>query len=294
MQSFFIRRDTLVRRFVIKVAVADLRGQPQELTPKDYSHHPLRLSQLLYGERCELIETQKEWLYIAALEQPHYTETQGWHPYRGWVHRREVSEVEQFLPPSHVVCCPSLELVSERLTLPFGTYVTSHQKGCLTLPNGKKIRCNAALRPIPKSINRLQLIEDARLFLGAPYLWGGRGAYLHKTISSVDCSGLINLLYRAQGLQIPRDAPDQYLKSHATQQLKPGDMIYLSKEINPKRINHVMIKLDDNKFIESPETGKMIRILKEGQDLWQKNHLLHMHDRPHPCHFFFRTFLKED
>src|SRR5262249_36454570 len=46
-------------------------------------------------------------------------------------------------------------------------------------------------------------VEEARRFLGAPYLWGG------MTERGIDCSGLVHMAYRRTGRLVPRDADQQ-------------------------------------------------------------------------------------
>lgn len=47
------------------------------------------------------------------------------------------------------------------------------------------------------------ILEMAFRFLGTPYLWGG------KTIVGVDCSGLVQQVFKLAGYQLPRDAYQQ-------------------------------------------------------------------------------------
>jgi cell wall-associated NlpC family hydrolase len=46
-------------------------------------------------------------------------------------------------------------------------------------------------------------VEEARAYLGAPYVWGG------MTTRGIDCSGLVHMAYRRLGRLIPRDADQQ-------------------------------------------------------------------------------------
>ena len=46
-------------------------------------------------------------------------------------------------------------------------------------------------------------IEEARAFLGAPYLWGGMSE------RGIDCSGLVHMSWRRLGRLVPRDADRQ-------------------------------------------------------------------------------------
>ena len=77
-------------------------------------------------------------------------------------------------------------------------------------------------------------------FLGMPYRWGGRSP------EGADCSGLIQLLARSQGLAIPRDSGDQEL--FIEQQIDKGnykanDIVYWP--------GHTGILLDENMLLHS-------------------------------------------
>lgn len=273
----------MARKFVIQKTLVDLRGEPKELPPLDYSHQPLRESQLLFGERIELISEQADWLYIGALEQPCYNEELGWHPYRGWIHRSETLEVKEFPPLNFVISVPEVTLSPSNLKLTYGTFVSGNADGNLTFPLGF---CPPEfLRPITKTFDHKQLAADAKHFLNAPYLWGGRAAYPH---SSVDCSGLVQLLYRGQGIILPRNAHDQYLQGTPASSPNPGDLLFLTRG---KRMTHVVLCINETQFIESPQTGKQIRLLTWGKEIFEREGALHISDREHPYQFSLRKMI---
>ena len=68
-----------------------------------------------------------------------------------------------------------------------------------------------------------------RLFLDTPYLWGGRST------GGIDCSGLVQVCFKAMGVWLPRDA---------TQQIIVGDEICLRD-----------VRCDDLAFFQNDEGG---------------------------------------
>ena len=102
---------------------------------------------------------------------------------------------------------------------------------------------------------RKAIVRAAREFLGTPYYWGGRSA------QGVDCSGLTGLAYQQNGVQIPRDAHEQWMKARKIRrdQLQPADLVFLSDPKDPEKITHVMLYAGEGKVIEGPGTGKNVR-----------------------------------
>jgi len=60
------------------------------------------------------------------------------------------------------------------------------------------------------------------LFVGTPYVWGGRSGF------GLDCSGLVQLVFNTLGYKLPRDSADQRRKGHrvSLDKMKPGDLIF--------------------------------------------------------------------
>ncbi|MDP3730840.1 MAG: NlpC/P60 family protein, partial [Candidatus Omnitrophota bacterium] len=110
----------------------------------------------------------------------------------------------------------------------------------------------------------------AGLFLGDPYFWGGRSPATPDYASGVDCSGLVSLAYRSVGMDLPRDAHEQWMRASPVTSPKPADLIFLSAQDNPKRIVHVMLYEGDNQILEGPGTGSSIRRVSAQERLGRK------------------------
>lgn len=97
------------------------------------------------------------------------------------------------------------------------------------------------------------VVDEAKKYLGVPYVWGGTNG-----ASGLDCSGLVQLVYKKFGVELPRVSYQQAREGTAIPSLaqaKPGDILAFGSPVH-----HVAIYMGDNKMIEAPRPGKNVQI----------------------------------
>lgn len=75
------------------------------------------------------------------------------------------------------------------------------------------------------------VLDQARRYLGAPYLWGG------MTHLGIDCSGLVHMAYRQLGRLVPRDSWQQEEAGGRVEAPEPGDVLVYADP--GRRADHV-------------------------------------------------------
>ena len=106
---------------------------------------------------------------------------------------------------------------------------------------------------VPKANGR-EILSEAKKFLGVPYKLGGEGP------SAIDCSGLVVVALRKQGIQLPRRASlqAQYGRMVRKDELQIGDLVFFKDSTDPGFLSHVGIYAGGGMFLHaSANLGKV-------------------------------------
>jgi cell wall-associated NlpC family hydrolase len=117
----------------------------------------------------------------------------------------------------------------------------------------------------PKPLSIPESIDLAKRFLGLPYLWGGTSSF------GFDCSGFTQMLLRARGVNMPRDADQQAawtsLISVDRKDLQPGDLLFFGS--SPRAVTHTAMYIGDGQFIQATTNGHpMVQISRLDDQPW--------------------------
>lgn len=98
--------------------------------------------------------------------------------------------------------------------------------------------------------------DFAAQYIGTPYVWGG-----NSLTGGVDCSGLVQQVYKHFGITLPRVTYDQIGEGKAVglKGLRPGDLVFFDTKPGGGP-DHVGIYMGDGKMIHAPRPGKSVEI----------------------------------
>jgi cell wall-associated NlpC family hydrolase len=120
---------------------------------------------------------------------------------------------------------------------------------------------------VPPTSTGPSAVEVARRFLGVPYVFGGS-----NPATGLDCSGLVQLVFRQLGISLPRTAQLQYEATPTVpqDQLQPGDLVFFARTYADPRdwITHVGIYIGGGLQIDAPTEGQVVSIQPVFSGFW--------------------------
>lgn len=216
---------------VCQVSVSPLRAEPSDRSEM--------VTQVLFGEKAEVLETKKNWIKIKA----------DFDGYEGWCDSKqftEVSEEEFHSLQNDKFASESFNLAVDNdmpLTLPMAASLCNLNEGKIKFGN-KEIEYLGEFQA--GNLSKSNLPNLASMYLNTPYLWGG------KSVFGIDCSGMVQQVYKFCGVKLPRDAYQQAELGEALsfiEESEPGDLAFFDNQEG--KIIHVGIVLEGNKIIHA-------------------------------------------
>ena len=176
-----------------------------------------------------------------------------WDGYEGYVHKfylcdyvdsgKENTILTERLTPIYT----SLDTCDIAMLAPFGTEVCSEQENdnwcSFMLESNRYYFQNKNSNN--SQMTRENIIKNASLLVGSPYLWGG------KTPFGYDCSGFIQQIFKSIKIFLKRDTSEQIKDDNFDSvnicDVKQADIVFFNFE--SKLVDHVGIFCGDNNVI---------------------------------------------
>jgi cell wall-associated NlpC family hydrolase len=198
-------------------------------------------SQILYGEKFQILLKHKSWIKIKT----------SFDNYSGYIKNRNYTDRHFSKYKVYALKASIFDKLQKKTKnfLPFGSKISliSKNKNYIEFEKNKWIK-----KKDVKNINHKEkkFIKIFKLFLKTKYVWGG------KTFKGIDCSALLQLFYYYNRSFYPRDTIDQikYSKKKSNKKnFKKGDIIFWK--------GHVAICINTKKLIHAYGPEKKVLIM---------------------------------
>jgi cell wall-associated NlpC family hydrolase len=104
----------------------------------------------------------------------------------------------------------------------------------------------------------------AKQYLGVPYVYGGT-----DPTKGLDCSGLVQLVYRQLGVDLPRTTYDQVKLGTPVDpsNMQPGDLVFSVGDKAHVANGHVGIYAGNGMYVVAPHTGDVVKLAPIPKDI---------------------------
>ncbi len=234
---------------MVEYAIAHCTVTPVRQEPSEGSE---QLTQLLFGEVCEVLDRLPRWTKIRSTLDGQ----------EGWVDFKMLSPIDNQYPISDIRTVVAVPMAiatametGEEMMLTLGTRLPNYAHGTFEvlgkqyLINPTEVRGERLEVKGDEAMRREDVCAIAQTLLNAPYLWGGKNAM------GIDCSGFTQVVYAATGVNLLRNAREQITQGELVPNLaqaQPGDLAFFDhadRDPNATNISHVGLLLDNKTII---------------------------------------------
>lgn len=203
------------------------------------------VSSLIFGESYSIYDDENGFLKISC----------DFDGYEGWISKNSHSEYTVY---DSIVEFAFLEAKGDHhiLFIPCGSHIPSEGN---ILIDGVSFSIDRKLKTYHHLPISIRIQKLATSFVNMPYLWGGR------TFMGMDCSGFIQVVFKASGFTLPRDTSKQ-IESGTPVNIKDAkacDLVFFSN-IDSEKVSHVGLLLDKSKIVHSSGKVRIDNFTPEG------------------------------
>ena len=241
---------------MVEYAIAHCTVTPVRQEPSEGSE---QLTQLLFGEVCEVLDRLPRWTKIRSTLDGQ----EGWVDFKmltpASISSQEVKGERLKVKGEGVISVPMAIATDmetgEEMMLTLGTRLPNYARGTFEvlgkqyLINPTEVRGERLEVKGDEAMRREDVCAIAQTLLNAPYLWGGKNAM------GIDCSGFTQVVYAATGVNLLRNAREQITQGELVPNLaqaQPGDLAFFDhadRDPNATNISHVGLLLDNKTII---------------------------------------------
>ncbi len=203
------------------------------------------VSSLIFGESYSIHDDENGFLKISC----------DFDGYEGWISKNSHSEYTAY---DSIVEFAFLEAKGDHhiLFIPCGAHIPSEGN---ILIDGVSFSIDRKLKTYHHLPISIRIQKLATSFVNMPYLWGGR------TFMGMDCSGFIQVVFKASGFTLPRDTSKQieFGTPVNTKDARACDLVFFSN-IDSEKVSHVGLLLDKSKIVHSSGKVRVDNFTPEG------------------------------
>ena len=209
------------------------------------SHKSEQVSQLLFGELCEVTEAAKDFLKVKCR----------YDGYEGWCQNTQlckstIPEEEKHTEILSNNFTAEISINGALMIIPLGSSLSVFQQGAAELQNNKLQFEGRGLNPQESRFNEASIKAIANKYLNTAYLWGG------KSVFGIDCSGFTQMVFKFLNVFLYRDAHQQATQGEVAgflEEARCGDLAFFDNDEG--KIIHTGILLKSSSIIHA--SGKV-------------------------------------